>query len=284
MAPFLLFIAKALALLPLSWLRALGTGAGAALYFCVPSLRRTVASNLAQAQLNLSVRAVVQANLRGLADMLWVWFNPQSAVAARCTAAQPQVLEGLRAAGQGLIVLTPHLGCFEVLGKWWAHEAPLTAMYRRPDKAWLAQFIEAARDTPQLHMATADAIGVRKLLKTLKNRQAICILPDQAPRVGEGIWVPWFGKLAYTITLPAKLHLASGAALCVCAALPSPSGWTIHCQPFEAPSGADAPALTQALNEALERMVLQAPQHYAWSYRRYKGAAPAAMPAPKLDP
>lgn len=295
MAPCLLFFARTLACLPLSLLRGLATLFGAFLWVALPSLRKTVATNLAQAQLHLTVRQVVQANARGLADMLWVWFNPQHLVAARCTVAPTSMaaLNTARSAAQGLIVLTPHLGCFEVLGKWWACEAELTAMYRRPDKRWLARFIETARAARQLHMAPADASGVRKLLKALKHKQAVCILPDQAPRVGEGIWVDWFGKLAYTITLPAKLHLATGASLCVCAALPSPGGWTLHCTPLEPGADAcvsagaspesDVHRLTRSINAALEHMVLQAPLHYAWSYRRYKGVPPAqALPAGRL--
>ncbi len=279
MASFLLFFTRTLAKLPLPLLRAMASLLGALLYFALPSLRRTVADHLAQAQLKLNVCAVIQANVRGLADMVWVWFNSQAKVAAHCVVRDASELDAARNQAAGLIVLTPHLGCFEVLGKWWAHDAPLTAMYRRPDKAWLTTFIETARQTPQLHMAPADAGGVRKLLKTLKNSQAVCILPDQSPRVGEGIWVPWFGRLAYTITLPAKLHLATGAPMCVCAALPTRTGWEICYQAFgtsaqEDSVNVDAEMLTRSLNAALERMVLQAPQHYAWSYRRYKGVPP----------
>jgi KDO2-lipid IV(A) lauroyltransferase len=215
----------------------------------------------------------VQANVRGLLEMVWIWFTPATALHRRCTfvdSAQ-HVLKPIIDSQQATIFLTPHLGCFEALAKWFSLQAPMTALYRRPSKPWLAALIEAARSTPQLHMVTADAHGVRLGLRALKSGGIMGILPDQAPRQGEGIWLPWFGRAAYTITLPAKLHISTGAPMVIFAALPIKDGWQIICDPVDAPAGLSVEQLTLHLNQALERMVLRDPLHYAWSYKRYKG-------------
>jgi KDO2-lipid IV(A) lauroyltransferase len=275
---FLIRILKLLAKLPLSALRVLGSGIGWVVWLASSKVRRTVAANLAQAGLlgkaGLSVRRVVQANVRGLLEMVWIWFTPVTALHSRCTFEDTtqHVLKPIIDNAQATIFLTPHLGCFEVLAKWFSMQAPMTALYRRPNKPWLAKLIEVARSTPQLHMATADAHGVRLGLRALKSGGIMGILPDQAPRQGEGVWVPWFGRDAYTITLPAKLHISTGAPMVIFAALPITGGWQIVCDSVNAPAGLSAEPLTLHLNQALERMVLRDPLHYAWSYKRYKGS------------
>lgn len=263
-------LCRLLAKLPLHSVRRLGSLLGTLVYCASAPTRAVVCSNLAQAQLAIHPKAVIQANVRGLLEMVWVWFNPASRVAARCTVGDPALVAALHS-GHPTILLTPHLGCFEALAKWVSQQAPLTAMYRRPTKRWLAALLDAARKTPQLTMASADASGVRLALKTLKSGGLLGILPDQVPKQGEGVWLPWFGREAYTITLPAKLQLATQARVFVLAALPTASGWRIESYPVNVPQNLSAVALTAHLNQALEHMVRRSPQHYAWSYKRYKG-------------
>jgi KDO2-lipid IV(A) lauroyltransferase len=266
----LLFLLKLIAKLPLTALRSIATALGTVGFYCSSKLRKTITDNLAQADLDLNVKAVVQSIARGAADMVWVWFNPQAAVAAKVTVIDAAPLARALSGEQACMVITPHLGCFEALAKWYTSIHPMTAMYRRPDKAWVAHIIESARIAPQLSMAPADASGVRLALKTLKNKGTLGILPDQVPKQGEGVWLPWFGRDAYTITLPAKLHASTGAAMYIVCALPNVTGWDMVCSPVDVPAGLSAEQVTLLLNQALERMVLRAPLHYAWSYKRYK--------------
>ncbi len=81
----------------------------------------------------------------------------------------------------------------------------LTVMYRPPRKSALKPLVEGARARHNLHLAPANLSGVRILAKTLKSGQPIGLLPDQVPQEGEGVWAPFFGRNAYTMTLPAKL-------------------------------------------------------------------------------
>ncbi len=266
----LIVCCRLLALLPLSVLRALGSAAGFVVWAYSSALRHRVASHLAQAQLALPVRRVMQATGRGAADMVWVWFTPAEQVFKRCHVKDDLIHSAIQS-HQATLLLTPHLGCFEAMAKWIAAQTALTAMYRRPDKPWLAALLDEARSTPNLSMATADAAGVRLALKTLKRSGLLGILPDQVPRHGEGVWLPWFGKNAYTITLPAKLQQASQAHVFIVAALPCDDGWELVCDSVPCPAGASAEQLSGLLNQALERTVLRAPLHYAWGYKRYKG-------------
>jgi KDO2-lipid IV(A) lauroyltransferase len=116
-------------------------------------------------------------------------------------------------------------------------------------------------------------------MKALKNKEAIIILPDQAPSGGEGVWAPFFGKPAYTMTLLPRLAQSSHATILMCFAerLPKGQGFHIHIKPMAHSFGEDKVANARLLNQEIEQMIRQAPAQYLWSYNRYKhpsGAPP----------
>ena len=135
--------------------------------------------------------------------------------------------------GRGIVFLTPHLGCFEVTAQYYANAgagAPLTVLYRPPRKAWLAPLVERRRARGNLKLAPADLTGVRRLLRALKRGEAIGMLPDQVPSNGEGVWARFFGKPAYTMTLPARLVRSTGATVLLASGerLADGAGWVVH--------------------------------------------------------
>jgi Kdo2-lipid IVA lauroyltransferase/acyltransferase len=277
----LLLTLKTLTRLPLNVLRLFAKEAALCIHKLSHKSRQTITDNLTQAQLSLPTSTVHQAIACGAIDMLWVWFHPTQTVANKITVLSEYeaiVHEALNG-NQATILLTPHLGCFEALAKWIAHQTPLTAMYRRPTKEWVAQIIETARTIPNLTMARANTSGVRTALKTLKSGGLLGILPDQVPKHGEGLWLSWFGRDAYTINLPAKLHLATQARMYIIYAIPTTHGWQIECEKIntlDCPK--EAEALSRHLNTLLENTVKRHPLYYAWSYKRYKPVQPTVTP------
>ncbi|HRE14809.1 MAG TPA: lipid A biosynthesis acyltransferase, partial [Usitatibacteraceae bacterium] len=87
----------------------------------------------------------------------------------------------------------------------------------------------------------ATMAGVRMLLRHLRKGGCSVILPDQVPGEGEGEWVPFFGRPAYTMTLTGRLQEATGAALVFCFAerLPEGRGFRLVLRHREAPLPAD---------------------------------------------
>jgi len=111
---------------------------------------------------------------------------------------------------------------------------------------------------------------VRQLIKALKRGEAVGILPDQAPGVGEGEWADFFGKPAYTMTLAGRLQQSTGAAVVMAFAerLPAGAGYQLHLRRIAAdPLGA------QQLNRAVEDVIRIRPAQYFWGYNRYKKPA-----------
>ena len=179
--------------------------------------------------------------------------------------------------GQGVLFLTPHMGCFEITAqalaqRFSAQHGPLTVLYRPARQAWLAAMLQASRSRQGLLTVPTNLQGVRKLLKALRKGEAVGLLPDQVPPLGMGIWSPVWGRPAYTMTLAAKLVLQTGADVVVAwgERLPWGQGYRIHARKLEVDLQADLDAMVAQVNSAMEDLVRQCPTQYLWGYERYK--------------
>jgi len=268
------FLFRLLARLPLPVLHNLGALLGWLAYALSPTYRRHLRENIAQAGMepvqHLIGAAVAEAG-KTLLELPKVWLRPQDEVVGRVVKVSGwELVEQAWQAGRGILFLTPHLGCFEITAQYYAKHRPITVLYRRPKQGWLAPLIEQGRGA-NLRLAPADVSGVRKLIRALKSGEAAGMLPDQAPKAGEGEWAPFFGRPAYTMTLAARLAQMDATVLLAYAErLHYGAGY--HLRLF-APQG---PVATPAdVNREIERLVRLCPEQYLWGYNRYKGRPPA---------
>jgi KDO2-lipid IV(A) lauroyltransferase len=174
--------------------------------------------------------------------------------------------------GKGVILLSPHAGCFELLGPVYSSRFKSTVLFRPPRMAWLQDWIITMRSRSQLKMAPANQSGVRTLVKTLKRGNTIGILPDQVPVDGEGVWAPFFGQPAYTMTLVERLQSLTDATIFILGAKRNDSGigFTIlHKRMHQSLSSDPVVAATQ-INREMEDMIMQMPDQYLWGYNRYR--------------
>ncbi len=185
--------------------------------------------------------------------------------------------------GRGIVFLTPHLGCFEMTAQQIALRTALTVMYRPPRKSALKPLVEGARARHNLHLAPATLAGVRILAKTLKGGQPIGLLPDQVPQEGEGVWAPFFGRAAYTMTLPAKLAQLGKAEIVLVYAerRAGGRGYVVRFVPFEGDLSGSPAQQAAAINGAMEALIARCPSQYFWSYNRYK--QPEGVAAPESE-
>ena len=259
--------------LPLSILHAAGALLGWAMYGLSPTYRRHLRENLAAAGLRdaRTRRAAIAGAGRMLAELPMVWLRPRAAVSALVRRIDGiEHVEAARAAAQGIVFLTPHLGCFEIAAQVAAEHFPITVLYRPPKLAWMQPMIEEGRGQDNVRLASADLAGVRELLAALRRREAVGILPDQVPGEGEGEWVDFFGQPAYTMTLAAKLA-ARPATACLLAfgeRLPGGAGFVLHVRPLLAAAPGESDI--RRINRALEALIRECPGQYLWGYNRYK--------------
>ncbi len=184
---------------------------------------------------------------------------------------------------QGLIVLSPHLGCWEIAGLYLASRGSVTSLYRPPRKALFEPIIKHARERSGAELVPTDAQGVRRLYKVLQAGGVTGILPDQQPDSNKGaVFAPFFGVPALTMLLVNRLVRKTGAKVVFCYAerLPAGRGFHIHYLPAASDLAADDPmTAAQALNQGVESCIRLAPEQYQWSYKRFKDQ-PAGSTSP----
>lgn len=279
----LVAVLRLLARLPLGWLHGAGSALGWIVYWLSPAYARMLKENLAasgvcagEAECRRLLRRVVAETGKGVAELACIWFGREERLADLVRCDSWKVVEEARRGGRGIIFLTPHLGCFEVAALYGAQRLPITVMYRPPKMRWLEPLMLAGRQRWNARVAPANLRGVRMLYKALRRGEAVGLLPDQAPGVGEGVWADFFGRPAYTMTLVSRLQHTTGAALIMAFAerLPHGRGYRLHLQPLEG-----RPLSESALNRAIEDLVRRCPEQYLWSYNRYK--IPAGVQKPR---
>ncbi|HEY6094508.1 MAG TPA: lysophospholipid acyltransferase family protein [Gallionellaceae bacterium] len=283
---FVVWLFDLLARLPLSFLHRLGTLLGWVIYLMSGPYAGRLRDNLghahdgmAAAEFRPLLRASVAEAGKSVAELPWLWRRPVVEVlqAVRLCHGFAQV-EAACNSGKGVIFLTPHMGCFEIISLYVAAQYHLTIMYRPAKLTWLDRVMREGRQRGKVTLARTDIGGVRAMYKTLKRGESIGLLPDQVPGNGEGEWAEFFGRQAYTMTLVGRLAESSGATVMMSYAirLPKGAGYDLYFEPLEL-----APDVSVALqiNRALEKVVRTCPSQYLWSYNRYK--VPAGITAPQ---
>ena len=279
------------AALPLVVLHACGTLLGWLMYLASGRYRSHLNENLALAGYGADAcvrRQAIAAAGCLLTELPAVWLRSHAAVSGMVRETSGwELVEAARAAGRGIVFLTPHHGCFEVSAQYGAFHFPMTILYRPPKMRWLEAYMLEGRERPGVRLATADRSGVRELLAGLKRHEAIGILPDQVPGAGEGEWAEFFGRPAYTMTLAPRLSAREGAVCLIAFArrLSWGRGYALSIRAYPAPLAGESPART--LNRALEDLIRECPGQYLWGYNRYKvpsSAQTGARTPPAGDP
>ena len=271
----------------------LGALAGRLVFALSPRYRLRTLENLRSASIVPAERplgAFARANAaeigKGAAELAGALYRPVEEVAGLVRELDGwEAVERLRAGGRPLIFITPHLGGYDIAGRYLWSRLPIMAMYRPHKLGWLDELIREGRNRGAApdgsNVAPANMAGVRMLLRHLKKGGCTVILPDQVPGEGEGAWADFFGRPAYTMTLTGRLQESSGAALVFCFAerLADGRGFRLRLRAREEPLPADRAAAALAVNRGVEELVRLAPEQYLWGYNRYKRPA-GAPPAP----
>jgi len=264
-----------LAAWPLWLLHVIGAALGWVVFAVSPTYRRRFIDNAALAGYRLrDVRAAVGHAGRMVAEMPRLWLREES---------PPYRIEGADcverawAAGKGLVFLTPHIGCFELsvqaaAQRWSAEHGPITILYRPARQPWLAEILETARNRPGVAPQPTTLLGVKQMIKALRRGEAVGLLPDQVPPHGMGLWSPFFGREAYTMTLAARLAQQTGATVVLarCERQPRGQGYVLHFEDLPEPLLPELDAAVAQINRAMEHTIRQCPEQYLWGYGRYK--------------
>ncbi|RZL63203.1 MAG: lysophospholipid acyltransferase family protein [Variovorax sp.] len=273
---------RLLARVPLPWMQRLGAWLGWLVYGLSPSYRRRLKAHAGAAGFTRAqYRPAIGAAGAMVGELPWLWLRPAGeSVLSRVRWHNEAVFEQAMDTKRGVILATPHIGSWEMCGQAIAERygpvhGPLTVLFRPSRQAWLADLVATSRDRPGLKSLPTTLAGVRGLMRVLKAGGYTGVLPDQVPPKGQGVWAPFFGQPAYTITLLARLAQQTGAQVLMtwCERLPD-AQFVIHFEPVDAAALYDKDATPEAaataMNETLMRLIERLPGQYLWGYARYK--------------
>ena len=213
---------------------------------------------------------------------LWLWPGQRVLGLVQGCVAGESALAAAVNQQQGAILLTPHLGAWEMAGLYYSSRYPLTILYR-PSRVGMDQLSRQGRGRLGGQVVATDTAGIRALLAGLRRGEVLGILPDQDPgEEGGGVFTPFFGITASTMTLVSRLALKTGVPVFLTWAerLPQGQGYTLHLRSLpEVTTAASLEDSAAALNRGVEAAVSALPTQYLWAYKRFKTRPPGQ---PKL--
>ncbi len=178
--------------------------------------------------------------------------------------------------GKGVIMAAPHIGCWEILGLYLSDQYPTTYMYQKPKLSELDEVIKSGRQRFGGKLVPTDNQGIRAMLKSLKNNELVCILPDQEPAEGNGIFAPFFGIQCYSMTLISRFAQKTGATVLTIYAkrLPNGEGYEVFIDELDNIREGTLEDSVRYLNDEIEKIARTLPEQYQWSYKRFRKQPP----------
>mgnify|MGYP005841894321 CR=1 FL=1 len=238
------------------------------LRICFPALDRP--QRRALARRSLAETGALAAEL----GLVWLAGPPRALTHLR-RADGVELLDRATRRGRGVLLLVPHLGNWELLNLWLAARGPFTALFAPARDPSLGEWIRHCRERSGARLVPTDAAGLRILLRALRSGETVAILPDQVPLRAGGVYAPFFGADALTMTLVGRLLRSSGATPLMGCALRIPGGFSLHFSDPEAGlADPDPTVAARALNASIEPLVRAAPAQYQWDYKRFKHPPP----------
>ena len=241
-----------------------------------------IAPEAADAALEQRARAVLRGTWQCALETLRFWTRParQNLCLVRSVHGEElfeAALADALATRRGVIVAAPHFGNWELLNQYLAARTALAILYLAPDSSIVESFLRCVRERPGVTAIRADAGGVRQLLRHLQQGGVIGILPDQQPKLGDGVFAPFFGIDALSMTLLPRLAQRSGASVLFAIAerATNTTHFDIHFQRApEALAGSDLQLAAAAMNAAVENLARRDESQYQWTYKRFSRQPP----------
>jgi KDO2-lipid IV(A) lauroyltransferase len=234
-------------------------------------------SDLPPAARERLVQASLRASGRLVAELGMVWYWPTARWRKQIDAVHgAEVIVAALADKRGVLLLVPHYGNWELLNLYLGDRFGIVAMYTPVRSAALDMLVRAQRVRHGSELVRASLTGIRTLYRALADGRLVGVLPDQVP-TGSGVFAPFFGRPARTMTLPQRLVRQTDALAVLGYARRTPRGrFEIAFEPISASVFTrDADACASAINAAIETVVRRDPAQYQWEYKRFKHGPPS---------
>ena len=273
----LIAFAWTLARWPWALQRRAGVALGALMRVAMIERRRTAAANLAWCFPELDDRArrdLLRAHFTslgiGVFEFVRAWWGRLEPLEATASIAGIDHLRAAQAGGRGVMLVSPHFTTLEICVRLLAREVRLAGMYRKHDAPALEWAVRRARSRYTVAMFKTKAL--RPAIRHVREGGVLWFAPDQQTRRGESVFVPFFGKPAWTLTSTHQMARLTGAAV-----LPlfhrrrADGSYEIEIgAPLENFPTSDAVADTARIMAVLEALIRREPAQYLWIHARFK--------------
>jgi len=273
---------RLLGMLPFKLNRALATGLGRLLSRLSTEARQVTRINLALCLPNHAdheqlVRDSLVESVKNTFEIARFWSKPEDGLRRVVSEDGDAPLREAVANQEPILILAPHLGCWEVLNFWLAREFGLHAMFAPSGLPELDALVKQGREHFGTTMYPATARGVAGLVRAMRKGALTAILPDQVADRRSGRFAPFFAQPAYTGTLSCKLVKQTNARVFMAWArrLPGSEGFEIRVRPADPDiHDEDLDHALRAMNRSIEAVILEDPAQYLWSYKRFRRQPP----------
>lgn len=275
---------RLLGALPFAINRALATAVGTLLAWLPTQALKVSKTNLAlcypalsaEEQTRLARKSLLES-VKNTFEIALFWRQPAEGLKRVVAVDGDTPLRQAVQDGRPIMILAPHLGCWEVLNFWLATEFGLHAMFAPSGLPEVDNLVRSGREHFGSTMYPTTARGVAGLVRAMKKGALTAILPDQVPDRRSGRHVLFYGQPAYTGTLACKLIRQTQAVTFMAWArrLPGTQGYEIRVRPADdSVADGDLDTALTAMNHSIENLIDESPSQYLWSYKRFRRPPP----------
>ena len=275
---------RLLGALPFAINRALATAVGTLLAWLPTQALKVSKTNLAlcypalsaEEQTRLARKSLLES-VKNTFEIALFWRQPAEGLKRVVAVDGDTPLRQAVQDGRPIMILAPHLGCWEVLNFWLATEFGLHAMFAPSGLPEVDNLVRSGREHFGSTMYPTTARGVAGLVRAMKKGALTAILLDQVPDRRSGRHVPFYGQPAYTGTLACKLIRQTQAVTFMAWArrLPGTQGYEIRVRPAaDSVADDDLDTALTAMNHSIENLIDESPSQYLWSYKRFRRPPP----------
>jgi len=276
-----LFIASLVApfgLLPLRWSQAIGSRLGLLLIKYNRKRAHILRCNLkacfpekSEAEREKLLLENASETGKWFLESAYVWFGNPNYLCKRVSVRNPEILETAHQQKRGVVIVLPHLGNWELINFYVPQQYPFAAMYKPISSPGLENIIFKARSRVGTKMFSTNIKGVRQALKGMRKNNVLAVLSDHLPTKEAGVYAPFFGQPALTGKLTQALVNSNQSEVVLSTIIRKPKGqgFEIIFHRIEGMHTEDNIAAATALNAAIEKSILLAPEQYQWVYRRF---------------
>ena len=232
---------------------------------CFPNMKTKQQQKLIKKSLIETSKTLVEAN------PMWRWKKDKLFKLIKNVHGENLIQEALDEQN-GVILALPHLGNWELLALYCSSKYPTTTMYQKPKIPQFDELIKDGRERFGAKLVPADSEGIRAMLKALRKNELICVLPDQEPKEGKGVFSPFFNLQAYSMTLISRFANKTDAKVFIAYSkrLAQGEGYEIHFSPLDKMKVGSLEESVTYLNAEMEKCIREIPEQYQWSYKRFR--------------